>query len=111
MPCLPLSTSDPETRMPPQKGHQEGLLITLWVRHDEVLPCVSPTILGYDRKTSRDCPILFHRPWNVSVEPVKWRPAKSGLDIATSAISGPEHGTKLITPGGRPASIIRRINT
>ena len=49
-------------------------------------------------------PIVFHRPWKTSVEPVKWMPASSGLASAGSPTSGPLPGRKLMTPGGRPAS-------
>jgi hypothetical protein len=38
------------------------------------------------------------------VEPVKWTPARSRWLSATSEIMGASPGTKLMTPGGSPAS-------
>src|SRR5439155_13556398 len=49
-------------------------------------------------------PIVFHIDWKTGVEPVKWTPARSGLASAGSPISEPEPYTRLITPGGNPAS-------
>ena len=54
-------------------------------------------------------PTVFHMPWNTVVEPVKWMPARSGLARAGSPTFEPLPGTKLITPGGRPASSSRRM--
>src|SRR5205085_821233 len=42
-------------------------------------------------------------------EPVKWTPASSGLASASGPISDPLPKTRLITPGGRPASSNTRI--
>src|SRR5258708_38034191 len=47
-------------------------------------------------------------PWKTGVEPVKWTPASSGLASAAGPISPPEPYTRLITPGGSPASSRRR---
>ena len=55
--------------------------------------------------------ISFQRPWNVAVEPVKCSPAKSGFARAAAVISAPEPGRKLMTPSGRPASIISCLST
>src|SRR5919201_847438 len=41
---------------------------------------------------------------NTAVEPVKWMPASSGDGSAGSPISEPDPYTRLITPGGSPAS-------
>jgi len=41
----------------------------------------------------------------VEVEPVKCKPAKYGSLKTTLLMSGPEPGTKFITPSGRPASL------
>ena len=49
-------------------------------------------------------PISFQMPWKTGVEPVKWMPARSGSDSATSDTCLPCPVTMLITPGGRPAS-------
>ena len=49
-------------------------------------------------------PIVFQIEWNTPVEPVKWTPASSGLASAVSPSSAPGPKTRLITPGGRPAS-------
>src|SRR5262245_15647832 len=49
-------------------------------------------------------PIVFHIDWKTGVEPVKCTPARSGLASVGSPISDPEPYTRLITPGGRPAS-------
>src|SRR3954447_21705443 len=49
-------------------------------------------------------PIVVHIDWKTGVEPVKCTPARSGLASAGSPISAPEPYTRLITPGGRPAS-------
>src|SRR2546423_15600818 len=43
-------------------------------------------------------------PLKTAVDPVKWMPARSGLASAGSPTSAPEPYTRLITPGGRPAS-------
>ena len=45
------------------------------------------------------------------MEPVKLRPAKCSLAIAWEATSWPLPWTRLITPGGRPASSKTRITT
>src|SRR3990172_1650151 len=43
-------------------------------------------------------------PWNTPVEPVKWIPARSGCRSPASSTAAPGAYTRLITPGGRPAS-------
>src|SRR5262245_34748584 len=48
-------------------------------------------------------PIVFHIALKTSVEPVKWTPARSRWVSTTSETSTALPGTKLITPGGRPA--------
>ena len=50
-------------------------------------------------------PIVFHIELKTAVEPVKWTPARSGLARAASPILAPGPWTRLITPGGRPASV------
>ncbi len=47
---------------------------------------------------------VFHRPLKTAVLPVKWTPARSRLASARLLISRGSPGTKLITPGGSPAS-------
>ena len=49
-------------------------------------------------------PIVRQIDWKTPVEPVKWTPASSGLCSAASASSAPGPKTRLITPGGSPAS-------
>src|SRR5690349_14825396 len=49
-------------------------------------------------------PALAHSPLKTSVEPVKCRPENSGWDITASVIVAGSPVTRLITPGGRPAS-------
>ena len=49
-------------------------------------------------------PICCHSPWKTAVEPVKCRPANSGCASATSETSRPWPVTRLMTPGGIPAS-------
>src|SRR5919204_3744417 len=49
-------------------------------------------------------PTVFQIEWKTSVEPVKWTPAKCSLARTASPISAPLPKTRLITPGGRPAS-------
>src|SRR5512146_2863630 len=49
-------------------------------------------------------PIVFHIELNTAVEPVKCTPARSRWFSATSDTFGPLPGTKLTTPGGRPAA-------
>src|SRR5437667_219883 len=49
-------------------------------------------------------PTVSHIAWNVVVEPVKWIPARSGEASAGSPTSAPAPGTRLVTPGGRPAA-------
>ena len=49
-------------------------------------------------------PTVRHMPWKTAVEPVKCTPARSGLASAASPIVAPGPCTRLITPGGRPAS-------
>ncbi len=41
--------------------------------------------------------------------PVKWMPARSGEATSASVTMPGSPGTRLITPGGRPASISRRM--
>src|SRR2546423_7368988 len=53
-------------------------------------------------------PTVFHIHWNTGVEPVKWTPARSRWASAVAPISAPEPWTRLITPGGSPASSNRR---
>ena len=48
--------------------------------------------------------IVRHIEWKVSVEPVKWMPANSPLANTGLPTSPPRPGTKLMTPGGRPAA-------
>ena len=54
-------------------------------------------------------PIVRQIEWKTPVEPVKWTPASSGLASAAAPISAPGPKTRLITPGGRPASSRMRI--
>ena len=49
-------------------------------------------------------PTVDHRCWNVAVEPVKWMPASAGSASSTSETSRPSPVSRLITPGGSPAS-------
>ncbi len=54
-------------------------------------------------------PTWPQRCWNVRVEPVKWMPARSGADSATSDTAMPSPGSRLMTPGGMPASSSSRM--
>ncbi len=54
-------------------------------------------------------PTCAHSFWNVAVEPVKWMPARSGELSATSDTARPSPGSRLITPGGMPASSSSRM--
>src|SRR5262245_20081083 len=47
--------------------------------------------------------------WKTGVLPVKWTPARCGDVIAGLPTDAPRPGTKLITPGGRPAASNSRI--
>ena len=49
-------------------------------------------------------PTVDHRCWKVAVEPVKWIPARAGSASSTSETSRPSPVSRLITPGGSPAS-------
>ena len=49
-------------------------------------------------------PIVFHMLLKTAVLPVKWTPARSRLPNVTSEIAAASPGTKLITPGGKPAA-------
>jgi len=49
-------------------------------------------------------PTLFHRLWNVPVEPVKWMPARFLSAQQILPMSEPWPGRKLTTPAGSPAS-------
>ena len=49
-------------------------------------------------------PTVFHRRWNVGVEPVKWMPARSRSGSSTFETARPSPCTRLMTPGGRPAA-------
>ena len=69
------------------------------------LPPVSPTTLGYDLYFFRFSPIWHQSVLKVFVEPVKWKPAKSGLDRMTRPTVLPWPGMKFTTPSGRPASL------
>src|SRR5213082_3440767 len=73
------------------------------------LPPVSPTSRGYAAYEVRFAAACCHSAWNTSVEPVKWIPAnpRSASTRSDTCTDGP--GTKLITPGGRPASASRRM--
>ncbi len=42
--------------------------------------------------------------WNTPVLPVKWMPARSGESMAILLTITGSPGTKLMTPGGRPAA-------
>ena len=68
------------------------------------LPPVSPTMRGYERYLPMLRPIVDHMLLKTPVEPVKCTPARSRCVSATSEIVAASPGTKLITPGGRPAS-------
>ena len=50
-------------------------------------------------------PIVFHIELNTAVLPVKWTPASDGCTSAWLEMAVASPGTKLITPGGSPASI------
>src|SRR4249919_1918530 len=54
-------------------------------------------------------PTVFQIEWKTSVDPVKCTPARCSLASTGSPISAPLPYTRLITPGGRPASSSRRI--
>ena len=49
-------------------------------------------------------PIVFHMLLKTPVLPVKCTPARSRCASSLSEIVAASPGTKLITPGGRPAS-------
>ena len=49
-------------------------------------------------------PIVCHMLLNTAVLPVKCTPARSRCDSATFEMATGSPGTKLITPGGSPAS-------
>ena len=49
-------------------------------------------------------PIVCHMLLNTAVLPVKCTPARSRCASATSLIATGSPGTKLMTPGGSPAS-------
>ena len=49
-------------------------------------------------------PIVRHMELKTSVEPVKCTPARSRWFSTTSDTAAPLPGTKLMTPGGRPAA-------
>ena len=68
------------------------------------LPPVSPTRRGYDLYFLMFVPTCSHMPWNTPVLPVKWMPARSGESIVIWLTNTGSPGTKLITPGGRPAA-------
>src|SRR5512140_61591 len=51
-------------------------------------------------------PIVSHIELKTPVEPVKCTPARSGWVSATADTAAASPGTKLMTPGGRPASTI-----
>jgi len=54
-------------------------------------------------------PIVFHMLLNTDVLPVKCTPARSRCVSSTLEISAASPGTKLMTPGGSPASSSRRM--
>src|SRR5215831_18680403 len=56
-------------------------------------------------------PTVRHRCWKVTVDPVKWMPARSRCGSATVDTACPSPVTRLITPGGIPAASSRRIVT
>src|SRR5262249_5027039 len=68
------------------------------------LPPVSPTMRGYVAYCDMFAPIVFHILLNTPVLPVKCTPASSRCDSRTFDTSAASPGTKLITPGGRPAA-------
>ena len=49
-------------------------------------------------------PMVFHIELKTSVEPVKWTPARSRWVSTASETVTASPGTKLTTPGGRPAA-------
>src|SRR6185312_13280843 len=69
------------------------------------LPPVSPTMRGYDLYFEMLLPTVFHIDWNTVVLPVKWMPPRSACESAISETMIGSPGTKLITPGGSPASM------
>jgi hypothetical protein len=56
-----------------------------------------------------DPPIVFHIALKTAVEPVKCAPARSRLESTAFEIITASPDTMLMTPGGRPASISRRM--
>src|SRR5262249_57673168 len=68
------------------------------------LPPVSPTMRGYVAYVDMFAPIVFHMLLNTCVLPVKCTPASSRCDNRVFEISAASPGTKLMTPGGRPAA-------
>ena len=56
-------------------------------------------------------PIFFHSSRKTAVEPVKLRPANCSCCQRPAATSAPEPCTRLITPGGKPASSNTRMTT
>lgn len=54
-------------------------------------------------------PTVFQIDWNTVVLPVKCTPARCGSFSSTPLVATGSPGTKLITPGGSPASISRRM--
>ena len=49
-------------------------------------------------------PMARHMPLKTAVLPVKWIPARSEWERATSDTAAASPGMKLTTPGGSPAS-------
>ena len=56
-------------------------------------------------------PMVCHIELKTSVVPVKCTPARSGWLRSTSEIIAASPGTRLMTPGGRPAASRRRWMT
>jgi len=54
-------------------------------------------------------PMVSHMELNTSVLPVKWTPARSRFESSAFEIIDESPATRLMTPGGMPASSSRRI--
>ena len=105
------STSGPGTRTPPRTSAVATRPRLGRVVHDDEVLAAG---LADDAGVAAIARDLARRPrarccWKTSVEPVKWRPAKSGWARHAPEIAAASPGTRLITPSGRPAACNRRI--
>ena len=109
-PATPPSTSAPGTRTPRGRARCAARRRRRWGGRARS-PCRRSRRPAAGRSRRWRCwlPTCRHRCWKVADEPVKWMPASAGSASSTSETSRPSPVSRLITPGGSPASSSSRM--